>query len=267
MKFLTITERAAAVKALRIDAVGLSPLHRTALKECDKRGWTVKERAGEWKDGLQGAIEAAGKKETDVIFCAADSQLQLVRALNQHITGNHPPLTILHGFEVAAYPKILWVGYSPLIRYENTGDAVKSVQTMIGALMKLGEAEPKVALLSCVETVSAGVPSTVWEAILGQMSRRGQFGKAKVDGPLAFDLAISAHAVKEKNLKSDVGPDADLLVPPDLNSFGTLTDGIHLSGGHEAAMIVLGGPCPLVLSATCGADHVSLSLQTASLLI
>ena len=212
-------------------------------------------------------MESAAKKETDLLFCAGDDHVSLVRIFDRAIAGSHPPLSILHGFELAAYPKILWIGFSPLVRYDHVGDAVKSVQLLSSTLVKLGEAEPKVALLSCVETVSTGVPSTVWEATLGMMGRRNQFGKAKVDGPLAFDLAISAHAVKEKNLKSDVGPDADLLIPPDLNSFCSLTDALHLTGAHDSAVLLLGAACPVVLSVPCDSDHLHLGLQVVSLLI
>jgi phosphate acetyltransferase len=267
VKFTQISERAAQQRPQSLEVIGATPLHRTALKEWEKRGWTVKHAAGEMADGLKSALDSASRKETDLILCAGHDHLSLVRTLDRAISGNHPPLTILHGFEVAAYPKILWVGFSPLIRYENPADAVKSVQLVSGAMIKLGEPEPKVALLSCVETVSAGVPSTVWEATLGTMGRRNQFGKTRVDGPVAFDLAISAHAIKEKNFKTEVGPDADLLIPPDVNSFGTLTDAIHLTGLHQAAVLVPGAPCPVVLTTACESDHLHLSLQVASLLV
>ncbi len=153
-----------------------------------------------------------------------------------------------------------------MARYDSIPEAIKGVQMMVRTLAELGEAEAKVALLSCVETISPGVHSTIWEATLGHMSMRGQFGKAKVDGPLALDLAISPKAVDDKGLKSDIGGQADLLIPPDLNSFSTLTDAIHLTGEHQAIGLVVGGPCPIALPPHRSARHMSLSLAVASLL-
>ena len=133
-------------------------------------------------------------------------------------------------------------------------------------LEELGEPAARVALLSCVELISPGVTSTVWEATLAHMSARGQFGKARIDGPLGFDLAVSPDAVVEKGVKTEIDGQADLLIPPDLNSFITLIDAIHLSGDHDAAGIIVGGPVPIAISPHRSARHVELSLQVSAVL-
>jgi phosphotransacetylase len=187
--------------------------------------------------------------------------------LEQTVPGEYDPMTLMQALEVPAYPKLLWVGCTPSVVYTQITAAIKSVQAMVKTLDKLGEPAPRVALLSCVEVVSPAVVSTVWEATLAHMGARGQFGKAIVDGPLGFDLAISPEAVADKGVKTEVNGQADLLVPPDVNSFVTLLDAIHLTGTHQAAGIIVGGPCPIALPPHRSLRHVETSLQVASLLV
>jgi len=138
---------------------------------------------------------------------------------------------------------------------------------MTDALKKLDDAAPRVALLSCVETISTGIPSTVWEGTIGQMCRRGQLGNVIVDGPLAFDLAVSPEAVRDKGVETDVNGRADLLIPPDLNTYCSMVDALHLSGQGSSAGVVLGTPCPVALPSRFAAeDDIWLSVQIANLL-
>jgi hypothetical protein len=212
-------------------------------------------------------VRASAKKAGRIDLIGHDEEpLRAIRAMERALPEGSPPLCWLQGFELAAYPKLLWIGCAPSARYENVADAVRAVQTMIRALIAFGETEPRVALLSCVEAISPGVPSTIWEAVLGHMGTRGQFGKAKVDGPLAFDLAVSPKSAEEKKFKSEIAAQADLIVPPDLNTFVTLTDALHLTGAHHAAGVVVGGPHPVALPPPCSENHRELSLAVASLL-
>jgi hypothetical protein len=259
-------QKATQLKPGRIAAICADAHAKVALKEWEARGWKVAAFDGELPTAIAGALEAASRHEVDMIYGAGNDTLSLARLFEKAVPKEHQPLSLLHAVEVPAFPRMLWFGCLPSGRYEVIPEITKALQTMIRALTSFGNPEPKVALLSCVEMVSPGVASTVWEATIGQMSNRGQFGKAKVDGPLAFDLAVSMHAVEEKNLKSEVGGHADLLVPPDLGSFCSLVDGIHLTGEHEAADILVGGPCPIALSRPCSQDHATSSLSVAAML-
>jgi phosphate acetyltransferase len=261
-----LLDRAASHKPGRIAAVGASSFEKAELAQWEKRGWTVHYCGDDLHECAAHAVTAAVNGEADMIFCSGDEQLKLVRMVDRAMPREFQPLSVLQGFEVPTYPKLLWVGFTPLGNYDSIPEAIKGVQVMVHTLSDLGEPEAKVALLSCVETISPGVHSTIWEATLGHMSHRGQFGKAKVDGPLAFDLAVSPRAVNEKGLKSEIGGQADLLIPPDLSSFGTLTDAIHLTGEHRAVGLLVGGPCPIALPPHRSEHHLDLSLLVASLL-
>jgi phosphate acetyltransferase len=266
MMLQPLLDRAAGRKPGRIAALGASAFEKAELARWEARGWHIHYCGDELAECTAHAVNMAVKGEADMIFCSGDEQLKLVRLLDRAMPREYQPLSVLQGFEVPTYPKMLWVGFTPLGNYDSIPEAIKGVQVMVRTLAELGEAEAKVALLSCVETISPGVHSTIWEATLGHMSHRGQFGKAKVDGPLAFDLAVSPRAVDEKGLKSEIGGQADLLIPPDLNSFGSLTDAIHLTGEHRAVGLVVGGPCPIALPPHRSEHHLDLSLTIASLL-
>lgn len=253
-----------ALKPLRVGAVNPEPDDERALKEYERGGWKILSCGGETQEAVGKAVQAAEAGEIDLLFPPRETVLQTAQRLDRALKPDHKPLIVMQALELPGYPKLLWTGFAPLVDFEAVADAIYAVKAMIRNLTVLGEPAPRVALLSCVEVVSPGVPSTVWEAVLAQMCRRGQFGKAVVDGPLAFDVAVSPEAVKGKGLKSDVEGQADLLVPPDLSTFCSLTDALRISGELRAAGVISGGPCPAVLSApACEAD---LSLKIAGLL-
>jgi phosphotransacetylase len=258
-------------KPSRIAAVGASPEEKVILQKWEERGWKVQHFSGDLSEAITAAVKSALQGETDALFCSGADHLKISRsierALEQVVPGEYDPLTLMQALEVPAYPKLLWVGCTPTIVYTQITAAIKSVQAMVKTLDKLNEPAPRVALLSCVEVVSPAVASTVWEATLAHMSARGQFDKAIVDGPLGFDLAISPAAVADKGVKTEVNGQADLLVPPDVNSFVTLLDAIHLTGTHQAAGIIVGGPCPIALPPHRSLRHVDTSLQVVSLLM
>lgn len=121
-------------------------------------------------------------------------------------------------------------------------------QNAIDLFHTLGVARPKVAVLSAVETVTADVASTLDAACLTLMARRGQITGADVDGPLAFDNAISASAAAEKGITSTVAGEADILLVPDLVSGNILAKTLEYLAGAVAAGIAVGLAAPVVLT-------------------
>lgn len=121
-------------------------------------------------------------------------------------------------------------------------------QNAIDLFHILGIAEPNVAVLSAVETVASGIASTLDAACLTLMARRGQLTGAQVDGPLAFDNAISALAAKEKGILSDVAGRADILLVPDLVSGNILAKALEYLGRAVAAGVAVGLSAPVVLT-------------------
>ncbi|WP_245524368.1 phosphate acyltransferase [Methylobacterium nonmethylotrophicum] len=132
----------------------------------------------------------------------------------------------------------------------------------------LGIAEPKAAILSAVETVATKLGSTLDAAALCKMAERGQITGGRVDGPLAFDTAVSREAARAKGLGETVAGDSDILVAPDLVSGNMLAKQlIHLAGA-EAAGPIIGARVPIVLTSRAdGAETRAASCALAQLFV
>ena len=127
-------------------------------------------------------------------------------------------------------------------------DKVDIVRNAIDLAHALGIPEPRVAILSAVETVNPKIASTVDAAALCKMADRGQITGGILDGPLAFDTAVSAEATRAKNLRSPVAGEADILVVPDLEAGNMLAKELEYLGGARLAGIVLGAKVPIILT-------------------
>ncbi len=121
------------------------------------------------------------------------------------------------------------------------------VQNVIDLALALGQ-DPKVAILSAVETVTTKIPSTIDAAALCKMADRGQITGGKLDGPLALDNAISPEAARIKGIVSPVAGQANILVVPDLEAGNMLAKNLTFLGNADAAGIVLGARVPIVLT-------------------
>jgi len=115
-------------------------------------------------------------------------------------------------------------------------------------MVKLEVVNPKVAILSAVESVNLAIPSTLDAAALCKMVDRGQITGAIVDGPLAFDNAISSDAAKIKKIKSLVAGDVDLMMVPNLEAGNILFKELQYLAGALAAGVVVGAKVPIVLT-------------------
>jgi phosphate acetyltransferase len=114
-----------------------------------------------------------------------------------------------------------------------------------------------------VETVNPGIPSTLDAAALCKMAQRGQISGGLLDGPLAFDNAISVHAARMKHIESEVAGDADILVVPNLESGTMLAKQLEYLAGATASGVVLGARVPIAL--TSRADGIAARMASALL--
>ena len=122
------------------------------------------------------------------------------------------------------------------------------IQNAIDLYVGLGLGTPKVAILSAVETVTPTIPSTIEAAALCKMADRGQITDGELDGPLAFDNAISPEAARIKGIKSPVAGQAQILVVPDLEAGNMLAKNLTFLSHADAAGIVLGARVPIILT-------------------
>lgn len=154
----------------------------------------------------------------------------------------------IFAFDVPTYERPLFITDAAINVSPTLDDKRDIVQNAIDLARALGIEAPKVAILSAVETVNPRIQSTLDAAALGKMADRGQIRGGLVDGPLAFDNAVSPEAAKIKQLISPVAGQADILVVPDLEAGNMLAKQLEYLGGAEGAGIVLGARVPIVLT-------------------
>jgi phosphate acetyltransferase len=166
--------------------------------------------------------------------------------------------------DVPAYDRLLLVTDAAVNIAPDLDTKRDIVQNAIDLAHALGIATPLVAVLSAAETVNARIPSTVDAAALCKMAERGQITGGVLDGPLAFDNAISIEAAQRKGIVSNVAGRADVLVVPDLEAGNILAKQLSYFAGADSAGIVMGARCPIAL--TSRADPVESRLASAALL-
>ena len=166
-------------------------------------------------------------------------------------------------FEAPMYPKPLYITDAALNIAPTLAEKADIVQNAILFAQIMGVATPKVAILSAVETVNPSIPSTIDAAALCKMADRGQIKGGLLDGPLAFDNAVSTHAAEIKHIASAVAGQADILVAPDLESGNMMAKQLEYLAGACGSGVVLGARVPIAL--TSRAD--SATTRSASALL
>ncbi len=151
-------------------------------------------------------------------------------------------------FDIPLYSKPLLITDAALNIHPTLEEKVDIIQNAIDFARIMGVKLPKVAILSAVETVNPNIPSTLDAAALCKMAERGQIKGGVLDGPLAFDNAISAHAAQIKGIKSSVAGDVDILAVPDLESGNMLAKQLEYLAGASGAGLVLGARVPIALT-------------------
>jgi phosphotransacetylase/acyl dehydratase len=150
--------------------------------------------------------------------------------------------------DVPTYPRPLFITDAALNIYPDLEAKRDIVQNAIDLAHVLGLESPRVAILSAVETVNPQIHSTLEAAALCKMADRGQITGGIVDGPLAFDNAVSPEAARTKGIVSPVAGQADILVVPDLEAGNMLAKQLEYLADAEAAGIVLGARVPIILT-------------------
>lgn len=165
--------------------------------------------------------------------------------------------------DVPLYNKVLLLTDAALNIAPKLLEKADILQNAIDLAHVLGIAEPKVALLSAVETINPKIASTIDAAALCKMAQRNQITGAIVDGPLAFDNAISSQAARIKGITSPVAGQADILMVPDLESGNMLAKQFEYLAGASSCGVVLGARVPIAL--TSRADGVASRVASAAL--
>ena len=202
------------------------------------------------------AVALARDGQVEALMKGALHTNEVMEAVVRRDTGLRTERRISHIFvlDVPNYPKPLFVTDAAVNIYPDLDDKRDIVQNAIDLAHAIGIARPKVAILSAVETVYPKINSTVEAAAICKMADRGQITGGTVDGPLAFDNAVSKSAAEAKHIISPVAGDADILVVPDIEAGNMVAKQLIYLAGADAAGIVLGARVPIML--TSRADNV-----------
>src|SRR5262252_1018191 len=210
------------------------------------------------------AVELVREAEAELLMKGSLHTDELMSAIVAREGGLRTGRRLSHVFvmDVPTYPKVLIVTDGAINIAPTLEEKMDICQNAIDLAVALGLEKPKVAILAAVETVTSKMPATIDAAALCKMADRGQIKGALLDGPLAFDNAISKHAADIKGIKSDIAGDPDILLVPDLEAGNMLAKQLSFLANADSAGLVLGARVPIIL--TSRADSVRSRIASAA---
>jgi phosphate acetyltransferase len=202
------------------------------------------------------AVELVREGRAEILMKGSLHTDELMSAVVTRDGGLRTGRRISHVFvmDVPTYHKVLIVTDGAINIAPTLEDKIDICQNAIDLAISLGVEKPKVAILAAVETVTSKMPATIDAASLCKMAERGQIKGGVLDGPLAFDNAISKEAAETKGIQSTVGGDPDILLAPDLEAGNILAKQLSFLANADSAGMVLGARVPIIL--TSRADSV-----------
>jgi phosphate acetyltransferase len=212
------------------------------------------------------AVAMARSGEVESLMKGSLHTDEVMAAVVASATGLRTARRVSHVFvmDVPAYPRLLLITDAAINIAPTVKEKVDIAQNAIDLARVLGIDPPRLAILAAVETVNPGMQATVDAAMLCKMADRGQITGGILDGPLAFDNAVSEEAARTKKIDSPVAGRADILLLPDLEAGNMVAKQLQYLAGADAAGIVLGARVPIVL--TSRADSVRTRLASAALM-
>jgi phosphate acetyltransferase len=202
------------------------------------------------------AVELVRTGQAELLMKGSLHTDELLGAVVAREGGLRTGRRISHVFvmDVPTYHKVLVITDGAINIAPTLEEKVDICQNAIDLAVALGVSRPKVAILAAVETVTSRMPATIDAACLCKMADRGQIRSGVLDGPLAFDNAISRNAAVTKGIRSEVAGDADILLAPDLEAGNILAKQLTFLARADSAGLVLGARVPIIL--TSRADSV-----------
>jgi phosphate acetyltransferase len=213
------------------------------------------------------AVELVRQGKAELLMKGSLHTDELLSAVVARETGLRTGRRISHVFimDVPTYHKVLIVTDAAINIAPTLEDKVDICQNAIDLAMSLGVSTPKLAILAAVETVNSKMQATLDAAALCKMAERGQIKGGLLDGPLAFDNAISREAARIKGITSKVAGDPDILLAPDLEAGNMLAKQLSFLANADSAGLVLGARVPIIL--TSRADSVRSKIASCAVAV
>jgi phosphate butyryltransferase len=158
-------------------------------------------------------------------------------------------------FEVETYHKLIAVTDVAMNIAPNLSEKIQILNNAVNVLNNLGIEKPKVAVLGAIEKVNTDMQATLDAALLSKMNQRDQILNCIVDGPLAFDNAVSVESARHKEIKSDVAGDTDLLLMPDIEVGNVLYKSLVFFAKAKVASLIVGASAPIILTSRSDSEQ------------
>lgn len=158
-------------------------------------------------------------------------------------------------FEVDTYHKVIAVTDVAMNIAPNLQDKIAIINNSVSCMIKLGYSMPKIAVLGAVEMVNENMKATLDAALLSKMNQRDQIRNCLIDGPLAFDNAVSLESAHHKGIRSEVAGDTDLLLMPDIEVGNVLYKSLVFFAKARVASVILGARVPIVLTSRSDSEQ------------
>ena len=202
------------------------------------------------------AVELIREGKGELLMKGSLHTDELMHEVASSSTGLRTARRISHVFvmDVPGHADTLFITDAAINIFPDLDAKRDIVQNAIDLWVAIGLGVPRVAILSAVETVTTKIPSTIDAAALCKMADRGQITGGLVDGPLAMDNAIDLGAARTKGIKSPVAGRADILMVPNLEAGNMLAKQLTFAAHAEAAGLVIGAKCPIILTSRADDD-------------
>lgn len=207
------------------------------------------------------AVKMVSEKKAQIVMKGQLSTSSLLKAVLNKEWGLRTGELLSHLalFELPTYHKLLALTDAAMNIAPDLKAKVSIIKNAVGYLRKLEVKNPKVAVLSAVETVNPDIKSTLEAAALSKMADRGQIPHCMIDGPFALDNAISEKSAKLKNIDSPVAGDADLILGDDLEASNALYKAFIYFAKAKCAAVIVGAKAPVVLTSRADSDETKLN--------
>ncbi|HVN59544.1 MAG TPA: bifunctional enoyl-CoA hydratase/phosphate acetyltransferase [Bacteroidales bacterium] len=203
------------------------------------------------------SVKMVSSKQADVLMKGKIGTSQLLKCVLNKEWGLRTGHLLSHFalFEVDTYHKLIAVTDVAMNIAPNLQDKIAIVNNSVDCLHKLGIPIPKVAVLGAVEMVNENMEATLDAALLSKMNQRDQIRGCIIDGPLAFDNAVSLESSQHKGIRSEVAGDTDLLLMPDIEVGNVLYKSLVFFAKAKVASVILGAQAPIVLTSRSDSEQ------------